>query len=206
MLRSECPVQVDRDSIWVLSFEPPPSSLACVHWEVLFLILPFSRHAESFLATAPVEVLLSFGHMQWMFLPAAQQEVSRYLRGSPLPHLRGSILSNPKREFTTSPPHLPSHSPPPLALAIPDTFCISNPYTHTVWFSWVCLCLWWYTSAATMKRRKSVFVFFSFCRGDRWHVESADTRQVCTLLNWTKSRMPFKFQLSLKCQMGNKNI
>ncbi len=39
--------------------------------------------------------------------------------------------------------------------------------------------------------------FLSFCRGDRWHVESADTRQVCTLLNWTKSRMPFKFQFSL---------
>ncbi len=134
MLGSKCPVQVDRHSIWVLSFEPPPSSLACVHWEVLFLILPFSRHAESFLATAPVEVLLSFGHMRWMFLPVAQQEASRYLRGSPPAHLRGSILSNPKRGFTTSPPHLSSHSQPPLALAIPDTSCISNPYTHRLVF------------------------------------------------------------------------
>ncbi len=163
--RSKCPVLVDRDSIWVLSFEPPPSSLACVHWEVLFLILPFSRHAESFLATAPVEVLLSFGHMQWMFLPAAQQEVSRYLRGSPLPHLRGSILSNPKREFSTSPPHLPSHSPPPLALAIPDTFCISNPYTHRLVFLSLSL------SVSSNNEKEICVRFFSFCRGDRWHLK-----------------------------------
>ncbi len=90
-------------------------------------------------------------------------------------------------------PRWPSQSQTPSASLI---------LTHTVWFSWVCLC----PSAATMKRMKSVFVFFSFCRGDRWHVESADTRQVCTLLNWTKSRMPFKFQLSLKCQMGNTTV
>ncbi len=199
MLRSECPVQVDRDSIWVFSFEPPPSSLACVHWEVLFLILPFSRHAESFLATAPVEVLLSFGHMQWMFLPAAQQEVSRYLRGSPLPHLRGSILSNPKREFTTSPPHLPSHSPPPLALAIPDTFCISNPYTHRLVFLSLSL------SVSSNNEKKEICVrFFSFCRGDMLKV----LIQGRFAPFWTELNREclFKFQLSLKYQMGNKNI
>lgn len=158
MLWSKCPVQVDRLSIWLLIFEP----LSCVHWEVLFLILLFSRHAESFLATAPVEVLLSFGHMRWMFLPAAQQEASRYLRGSPPAHLRGSILSNPKWGFTTSPPHLSSHSPPPLALTIPDTSCISNPYTHRLVFLSLSLPI------SSNNEKKEICVHFFFL--SRWWV------------------------------------
>lgn len=70
--------------------------------KVLFLFLHLSYHAEGFLAVAPVEVLLSCGHMRSMFLPPAQQETSRYLRGRPPAHLRGSILSNPNRGGATS--------------------------------------------------------------------------------------------------------
>ncbi len=90
-------------------------------------------------------------------------------------------------------PRWPSQSQTPSASLI---------LTHTVWFSWVCLC----PSAATMKRRKSVFVFFLSVEviGDMLKV----LIQARFAPFWTELNREclFKFQLSLKYQMGNKNI
>lgn len=60
----------------------------------------------------------------------------------------GSLCPLPTSLHTHN-PRWPSQSrTPPASLIL----------THTVWFSWVCLC----PSAATMKRRKSVLIFFLF--------------------------------------------
>lgn len=47
--------------------------------------------------------------------------------------------------------------------------------THTIWFSWVCVCL----SAKTIKRGRFVFIFYSFCQGDNLTITP------------TKLRIPF---------------
>lgn len=89
--------------------------MSCVY-EVLFFFMLLCCHAESFLAAAPVEVLLSCGRMRWMFLSAAQWEASHYLRGSPLAHLRGRILLNPQRGHA-------AQVPPPFPLMLPTGLC-----------------------------------------------------------------------------------
>lgn len=80
-------------------------------------------HAESFLTAAPVEVLLSQGCMQWMFL--AQWETSHYLRGSPVAHLKWESTSIPQRTHLILP--LLSCSCLLLAFAIVKMSSISIP-------------------------------------------------------------------------------
>lgn len=91
---------------------------------MLFFFMLLCCHAESFLTSPPVEVLLSKGCMRCMFL--AQWETPHYLRGSPLAHLKGRILFNRSEDASQPPPPL-SCSCLLLAFAIVKMSSISNP-------------------------------------------------------------------------------